>query len=164
MKALVLLLALVTGACAAKSIDEIEIACNADADCPEGAWCDLRYSNVCRSLDGSSPPLIVYEGFVVADDVVPTISVPAKTLPFHSFRLRNDGSQTYVEVEVDAPACVDADSLVRSDGELLDEGKSLDADFTVRPEAGCPSPAMLTIDVNASDRPFTFTAMISITP
>jgi hypothetical protein len=163
VKALVLLLAL--GGCAAKSIDEIEIACNADGDCPDGAWCDLRYNtNVCRSLDSSSPPLIVYEGFVVDENLVPMISVPAKTLTFHSFRLRNDGSQTYVEVEVDAPACVDADSLVRSDGELLDEGKALDADFTVRPEAGCPSPATLTINVNASDRPFTFTAMISITP
>lgn len=163
MKALVILCAL--AGCAAKSIDEIEIACNSDGDCPDGAWCDLRYNtNVCRSLDGSSPPLIVYEGFVVDDNVVSTISVPRATLTFHSFRLRNDGSQTYVEVEVDAPACVDADSLVRSDGELVDEGTSLDADFTVRPEAGCPSPATLTINVVASDRPFTFTSMISIAP
>lgn len=164
MKALVLLL--LAGACAAKPTDEIDIACSADTDCPSSTWCDLRYHDkVCRSLDGSAPPHIVFDGFVVGDNLVSTITVPAKTVTIHSFRLRNDGgSQTDVEVEVTAPDCVDADSLVRSDGELVDEGESFDADFSVRPVAGCPSPATLSITATASDRPFAFTAMISIAP
>ncbi len=164
MKALGLAIAL--SACAATPIDDIEIACTSDSECPDGTWCDLRnIGNVCRSLETSGPPHIVYDGFVVGDNLVPTISVPGKTVTIHSFRLRNDGgSQTYVTVDVAAPPCVDADSLVRSDGELVDEGRAFDADFSVRPEAGCPSPAQLTITATASDRPFMFTAMISITP
>jgi hypothetical protein len=164
MKALVLLA--FVGACAARPIDEIQIACAADTDCPSSTWCDLRYQDsVCRSLDGSGPPHIVFEGFVAGDNLVPTITVPSRTVTIHSFRLRNDGgSQADVEVEVTAPDCVDADSLVRSDGELVDEGESFDADFSVRPVTGCPSPATLTITATASDRPFAFTAMISMTP
>ena len=153
-------------ACAAQSIDDIEIACEADTDCPQQAWCDLRNrSNVCRSLEHSAPPHVVFDGFVLGSQLVPTITVPAKTTTIHSFRLRNDGgSQTYVQVEVAAPACVHAFSLVRNDGELVDMGTSFDAKFDVDPDVGCPSPATLTISATASNRVFTFTTMISIAP
>ena len=70
MKAL-WLLPLAGAGCAAQSIDQIDIACTSDADCPQGAWCDLQYTDdVCRSLDHSSPPHIVFDGFVVAGQVV----------------------------------------------------------------------------------------------
>jgi hypothetical protein len=120
---------------------------------------------VCLSLEHSAPPHIAFDGFLVGTQVVPTISVPSKTTTIHSLRLRNDGgSQSNVLVEVDGPTCVDAYSLVRNDGELVDEGESMDADFTVDPIVGCPSPATLTITATASSRVFSFTAMISITP
>ena len=161
-----LLLLVVLGACAAKPLDDIAIACTSDTECPDGAWCDLRYhSEVCRSLESSAPPHLVFDGFIVGDNLMPTISVKANSLTFHSIRLRNDGgSQTDVTMEVAAPACVDADSYVRSDGELVDEGGSLDADFAVDPMPGCASPALVTFTATASSRVFTFTAMISITP
>lgn len=160
------MLVVTLSACAASSIDEIEIACTADTDCPQQTWCDLRYQdNVCRSLGQTAPPHIVYDGFVIGTQVAPTISVPPKTVSLHSFRLRNDGgSQSDVAVEVDGPPCVDANSLVRSDGELVNAGESFDADFSVYPASGCGSPATLTITATASGRVFTFTAMISITP
>jgi hypothetical protein len=157
---------LAASACAAQPIDDIEIACTSDTECPSETWCDLRRNeNECRSLDHSGPPHIVYDGFLVGTAVMSTISVPAKTTTIHTMLLRNDGrSQTYVTVEVVGPACLGAGSLVRSDGELVDEGKPLEADFAVRPAMGCPSPASLTVTATASGRMFTFTAMISITP
>jgi hypothetical protein len=166
MKAMILVAVGALGACAAQPLDDIHIACTADSECPDGAWCDLRYhDNVCRSLEHSAPPHIVYEGFVVGDKLVPTIAVPSKTVTIHTFRLRNDGgSQTYVTVDVGGPPCLDAGSLVRSDGELVDAGKELDADFSVDPAVGCTSPATLAITATASDRVFMFTAMVSITP
>jgi hypothetical protein len=160
------LILVMIAACAAQPIDDIEIACTSDEECPHETWCDLRRNeNVCRSLEHSSPPRIVYDGFLVGDAVMATISVPSKTTTIHTMRMRNDGgSETYVTVEVAGPECVDADSLVRSDGELLREGDDLEADFSVRPVVGCPSPATLTVTATASARVFTFTAMISITP
>jgi hypothetical protein len=163
MKTLVLLVGLT--ACAARSLDEIEIACTADTECPEGAWCDLRYDNVCRSLDHSAPPHVAYDGFVVGDDLVQTIAIPADTSSLRTLRLRNDGgSEAYFYVEIDGPPCLDAFSLVRSDGELVREGDELDADFSVDPEPGCASPATIDIDVMAAGRMFAFTATLSITP
>ncbi|HEY5927732.1 MAG TPA: hypothetical protein VIV11_38870 [Kofleriaceae bacterium] len=164
MKAAMLLVAL--AACAATPLDEIEIACTSDAECPDETWCDLRYhSNVCRSLEHSGPPRVVFDGFVVGDQLAQTISVPSKTISLRDMRLRNaGGSQTYVTMELIGPPCVDADSNVRNDGELVDEGDSFDAGFSVYPVAGCASPAMLTVTATASSRVFTFTAMISITP
>lgn len=161
-----LLVALALTGCAAKPVGDIGIACTADTDCPQQTWCDLRYDHVCRSLEQSAPPHVAFDGFLIGEDqLAPTISVPAKTVSIRSFRLRNDGgSQTDVTVEVSGPPCLDAYSLVRGDGELVDEGDSFDADFTVDPIAGCPSPATLTITATASDRVFTFTAMISIAP
>jgi hypothetical protein len=161
-----LVLVALTSACAAQSLDDIEIACEADAQCPQDAWCDLRNrDNVCRSLEHSAPPHILFDGFVVGSQLVPTITVPSNTTTIHAFRLRNDGgSQTYVKVEVAAPLCVHAFSLVRNDGELVDMGKSFDAKFDVDPDAGCPSPVTLAITATASNRVFTFTAMISIAP
>ena len=164
MKALVLLLGLT--ACAARSLDEIEIACTSDSECPEGAWCDLSYNdNVCRSLDHSAPPHVVYDGFVVGDQLAQTIAIPADTSTIQTLRLRNDGgSEAYLYVEVDGPPCLDAFSLVRSDGELVRAGEELDADFSVDPVPGCASPATLDITAMAAGRTFAFTAMLSITP
>lgn len=161
--ALVIMLA---AGCTAHSLDDIDIACTADTDCPGGAWCDLRDNDdVCRSLDHSGPPHVAFDGFVVGTQLVPAITVASKTSTIHTFRLRNDGgSETYVTVDVSAPTCVDAFSLVRTDGELVREGEQLDADFDVDPSVGCASPAALTITATASKRVFTFTAMIAIAP
>jgi hypothetical protein len=164
MKALVLV---VLAGCVGQSIDDIMIACTADSDCPQDAWCDLRFeaTQVCHSLEHSGPPHIAYDGFVVGQQLVPTISVPAKTTSIHTLRLRNDGgSETDVTLDVAAPPCVDAGSLVRSDGELVREGDMLDAEFDVYPAVGCASPATLTFTATASKRAFTFTAMITIMP
>jgi hypothetical protein len=107
----------------------------------------------------------VYDGFLVGEQVVPTISVPVKTVSIRTLRLRNDGgSQSDVTVDLTGPACLDASSLTRSDGELVDAGDPLDADFDVYPSLGCPSPATITITATASKRVFMFTAMISISP
>jgi len=162
----VALLMLIAG-CAAQSIDAIGIACTSDSECPDGAWCDQRFSdnaNTCVSLDTAPPPLIVYDGFVQGDHVVPTITVPPHTFSFGTFQLRNTGSQSYVFVTVTGPPCVDASSETRSDGDLVDQDKALAADFGVDPAAGCASPATLTFTATASKRVFSFTAMISIAP
>ena len=153
-------------ACVGKQLDDIKIACTSDSECPHDAWCDLRYNDdVCRSLAHSAPPHIAFDGFVVGQQVVNTIAVPAKTTTIHTLRLRNDGgSQTDAIVKVTGPACLDASSLTRSDGDLLDEGAKLDADFDVDPAVGCASPATITITATASSRVFTFTAPISISP
>jgi len=155
------------GGCVAKSIDELGIACTADADCPREAWCDMRYRDnmVCHSFEQSSPPHIVFDGFAFGQQVVPTISVPTKTVSIHTLRLRNDGgSEADVTVDVAGPPCLDAASLTRSDGETVDAGDELDADFDVYPAVGCPSPATLAITATANKRVFTFSAMISIAP
>jgi hypothetical protein len=160
------LLLVMTG-CAAQSLDAIGIACTADSECPEGAWCDQRFNdnaNTCLSLDTTAPPLIVYDGFKQGDQVVPTISVPAHTFTFGTFQLRNTGSESYVFVTVTGPPCVDASSETRPDGELVYEDTVLAADFQVDPAAGCASPVTLTLTATASKRVFSFTAMISIAP
>ena len=159
-------LILLVTACAGKPLEDLEIACTADSECPHDAWCDLRYHNdVCLSLAHSAPPHIAFDGFVLGQQIVKTIWVPPKTTTIHTLRLRNDGgSQTDVIVKLDGPACLDAFSLTRGDGELLDEGDTLDADFDVDPAVGCASPAMITITATASDRVFSFPAMISISP
>jgi hypothetical protein len=153
--------------CVGKSIDELGIACTSDADCPRETWCDMRWRDdeVCRSFEQSSPPHIAFDGFSVGGTIVQTISVPPKTVSIHTLRLRNDGgSEADVFVELAAPACVDASSLTRSDGETVGAGELLDADFDVYPAIGCASPATLAITVTASKRVFTFTTMISIAP
>ncbi len=157
---------LVLAGCAAQPLDDVGIACTQDSDCPSDMWCDLRSSDdVCRSLSTSSPPNIVFDGFVQGQQVVPTITVQPKTVSFGTMRFHNDGnSQTYVVVTVTGPACLDAASLGRSDGDLVDAGASLDVDFDVDPAAGCASPATLMITATASSRMFPFTAMISIAP
>jgi len=162
----VALLVLITG-CAAQSLDAIGIACTSDSECPDGAWCDQRFTdnaNTCLSLDTAPPPLIVYDGFVQGDHVVPTITIPPHTFSFGTFQLRNTGSQSYVYVTVTGPPCVDASSETRADGDLVDQDAVLAADFGIDPAAGCASPATLTLTATASKRVFTFTAMISIAP
>lgn len=161
-----LVLAALTG-CAAQSLDAIGIACTSDSECPDGAWCDQRFTdnlNTCISFDTMAPPLIVYDGFKSGSQFVPTISVPAHTFTIDTFQLRNTGSQSYVFVTVTGPPCVDASSLTRSDGDLVDEGGALAADFGVDPAVGCASPVTLTITATASKRVFSFMAMISIAP
>jgi hypothetical protein len=152
-------------ACACtRSLDDIEIACTSDDECPGGAWCDLL-DDVCRSLDDYPPPHLAYDGFDVGNELAQTISVPARMFSIGYLRLRNDGGTSgRVTVEVEAVPCLEADSFVRSEGVVLAAGESFNADFTVRPASGCPSPATLTIVATASGRPFTFTAQISILP
>lgn len=157
---------IVLAGCAAQPLDDIGIACMQDSDCPSDMWCDLRSAdNVCRTLEHSSPPHIVFDGFVQGQQVVPTISVQSKTVSFGTMRFHNDGnSESYVVVTVTGPTCLDAASLGRSDGDLVEAGASLDVDFDTDAAAGCPSPATLMITATASSRSFPFTAMISIAP
>ncbi len=162
----VALVLLALAGCAAQSIDDIDIACTSDDQCPSGAWCDLRFKDdVCRSLDHSGPPHIAFDGFEVGGGLQPTITVPPGTTSIDTFELRNDGgSQTDVVVTVIGPACLDAGSLTRPDGDLLDMGATLEAEFDVDPAAGCGSPDTLTITATADSRAFTFTAQLSISP
>src|SRR5262249_51384732 len=135
------LLLIVLAGCAAQSIDDIGIACTSDDQCPTDAWCDLRFNDdVCRSLDTSGPRHIVFDGFEGGEGVQPTITVPPNTTTFDMSRLRNDGgSQTDVVVTVTGPVCLHAGSLTRPDGDLLDMGGTLDAQFLVDPDPGCSS-------------------------
>ncbi|HSN27270.1 MAG TPA: hypothetical protein VLT45_13335 [Kofleriaceae bacterium] len=157
---------LVLAGCAAQPLDDIGIACTQDPDCPSDMWCDLRRSdNVCRTLATSSPPRLVFDGFVQGQQVVPMITVKPATVSFGTMRFHNAGNiETYVVVTMTGPACLDATSLGRSDGDLVNSGQSLDVDFDVDPAAGCASPATVMITATASGRSFPFTAMISIAP
>jgi len=163
MRACAVLLVVAAG-CAAQSIDDIHIACNADSDCPEGAWCDLQYhDNVCSTK--TSPPHIVFDGFVVAGQLAQTMTVPSKTVTIGKMRFRNDGGTwTYLIVTVTGPQCTYAGSLTRGDGDMVAAGATFDGEFDVDPLAGCASPATLQIDTTASGRMFSFSTTIAITP
>lgn len=155
---------LITG-CAATAVDQIGIACAQDADCPSEMWCDLRlHDDVCRELSVLQPPKIVFDGLLLNDQIVPTITVPTHTVTFHDFRVHSEGSETEATFDFSGPACVDAYTLTRSDGELIRAGAIFDGEFTTDPAPGCASPATLQITVTASKRVFTFSTTIQISP
>ena len=134
MRWLVLFLA----ACTAQPIDQIGIACKTDADCPDATWCDMNLPVVrtCRSYDALKPPAVTFDGFVVNEQVVSTISVPTHDFTSHDFQLTNRGSEATTFV----------------------------GQMDTNPDVGCASPATLQIDIMAGGRPFSFTATITITP
>jgi hypothetical protein len=158
--------ALVTLAgCAATPIDQIGIACLQDSDCPSETWCDLRsHDDVCRELAVIQPPKIVFDGLLLNDQIVPTLTVPTHTVTFHEFRVHDEGSETDAVFVITAPKCVDASSSTRSDGELIRAGATFDGEFTTFPDPGCASPATLAFEVTASGRVFTFSTTIQISP
>jgi hypothetical protein len=165
MRGLLVAMLCVPASGCARSIDDIGIACTSDDECPNGSWCELGFDHVCRSFAEYAPPHLAFDGFDVGQELAPTIIVPSRTISIGYLRLRNDGGVSCrVTVEVEGAPCLDADSLVRSDGVVLAVGESFKADFSVRPASGCPSPATLTVNATASERPFTFTAQITITP
>ena len=163
MKALVL--GVLVAGCAAQPIDQLGIACLADSDCPQHAWCDLRFNDdVCRDLDVIQPPNITFDGLVVNGAIVPTITVPTHDVTFHDFRMHDLGSETDAVITFTGPHCVYASSETRSDGDLIRAGDEFDGQFTTDPDPGCASPAMLAINVVASGRTFMFTTTIQIAP
>jgi len=160
-------LAVVAGlaGCAATPIDQLGIACAQDSDCPAETWCDLRFhDDVCRDYAALQPPAIVFDGLLVADQIVPTITVPTHSVTFHDFRIHNTGSETDAVIDFTGPACVDVDSLTRSDGELIRAGAVFEGQFTTFPDPGCATPATLAIAVTASGRTFMFSTTIQISP
>jgi hypothetical protein len=163
MKAFVVIAGL--AGCAATSIDQVGIACAQDSDCPAETWCDLRFrDNVCRELSAIQPPKIVFDGLLLNDQIVSTLTVPTHTVTFHEFRVHDEGSETDAVFVITAPECVDASSSTRSDGELIRAGATFDGEFTTFPDPGCASPATLAFEVTASGRVFTFSTTIQIAP
>jgi len=48
---LALVAAVLAAGCVARSVEEIQIKCSADSECPTGAFCDLSTGgNVCHEL------------------------------------------------------------------------------------------------------------------
>jgi hypothetical protein len=163
---LALIAAVLAAGCVARTVEEIQIKCSADSECPSGAFCDLSAGgNICHELTVEDMPDIRFDGFVMGDGVVATLEVPRETITLRKLRLRNDTSRSLdVEVELGAIDCVHADALANPDGYTIDRARTLDIDFSVHPDLSCPSPAELLVTVTADRRPFMFQRSMSFSP
>jgi hypothetical protein len=151
--------------CAAKPIDEIRIACATDAECPDDTWCDIP-NDICRDLALSGPPQIVLDGIVVGGGAPSTqVVIPANRWTSGSLRLRNDGrAQARTEIVLAGPSCVHAGTSFNKDVGAIDEGGDFAGNVFFDPDPGCASPARVTVDVSASERPFSFDLAVTIAP
>jgi len=163
MAAACALIAVVAG-CAAQNVDEIDIACTRDDDCPSETWCDLRI-DVCRSLDTSAPPHLVIDGLSVSGGPPgSSITVKSNELTAVAFQLRNDGgSQTELALELDGPRCLGLTPTFSND-RLLEIGETYQDDLLIDPDPGCASPAQITLAATASGRLFEFRFDVVIAP
>jgi hypothetical protein len=163
---LAVIAAALASGCVARTVEDIEIKCSADSECPTGAFCDLSTGgNVCHELAVEDLPHVLLDGFVIGDGVVATIEVPREAITLRKLRLHNDTRRSLdIAVDVSAIACVHADALANPDGYTIDRMRTLDITFSVHPDASCPSPVALVVTVTADGRAFMFQRAISFTP
>lgn len=149
--------------CLATDLDGVGIDCDTDDQCPSNAFCETELHE-CRLASDGTMPMIAFGGLALtsAGPFATTLDLPSDGVQIFKVELVNTGSVgVSLDYEITGPACLRASALSNGTSALA-AGASFVDEAEIDPDAGCASPATITVVATASKREFDFDATITL--